>query len=195
MEQSERDSRASIAAAALVEFAEFGFDGARIARITGRAGVNKQLLYYYFGSKSKLYRAVVSEIVDDLTGRIRRRLSTDNPVERIRARSSAVFEYLASNSSRTHIVLSGLSDQREETAPIRAAVVELAAQLRKEVSAAQGAGYFRDDVDPARAASQAVTLLLGYFSLNPLLDQAGTETKPADWIQSAGDLLARSLSW
>jgi AcrR family transcriptional regulator len=193
--KTERDSRASIAEAALVEFAEYGFDGARIARIAARARVNKQLLYYYFGSKSSLHQSVVRDIAREFTHLIRSRLNTDNPVERIRARSGIAFDYLASNSTRTRLLLSGLSDEREETEPIRGAITEFQAQLHREISAAQGGGFFRDDVDPARAAAQTVILLLGYFSLNPLLDQTGSQTTPADWIQSTGDLLARSLSW
>lgn len=195
MDREARDSRGSIATAALVEFAEFGFDGARIARIAGRAQVNKQLLYYYFGSKTELYSSVVRDIADALGSQIRGRLGTDNPVERIRARSSAVFHYLATSPDRTRIVLAGISDHRDVVAPIRSAVRDLVSQLQKEISAAQGMGYFRDDVDPARAAAQAVTLLLGYFSLTAVLDQAAHESWPADWIQSANDLLARSLSW
>ena len=40
------------------EFAEKGFAGARVDVIAARAGVNKQLISYYFGSKQGLYDAV-----------------------------------------------------------------------------------------------------------------------------------------
>jgi AcrR family transcriptional regulator len=52
-------SRSRVLAAAMREFAEHGFNGARIDRIATRAGVNKQLIYYYFGSKADLYVAVL----------------------------------------------------------------------------------------------------------------------------------------
>jgi AcrR family transcriptional regulator len=45
------------------EFAEKGLAGARVAEIAEQAGVNKQLLYYYFGSKEGLYSAVLSSTV------------------------------------------------------------------------------------------------------------------------------------
>src|SRR4030088_3551457 len=45
--------------AALDEFAAKGLDGARVDAIAARAGVNKRMLYYYFGSKDDLYRAVL----------------------------------------------------------------------------------------------------------------------------------------
>lgn len=44
--------------AATEEFAEKGFVGARVAEIAARAGVNKQLISYYFGGKEGLYRAL-----------------------------------------------------------------------------------------------------------------------------------------
>ncbi|MCF2529120.1 TetR/AcrR family transcriptional regulator [Yinghuangia soli] len=45
--------------AAVVEFAEFGPAGARVARIAQRAGVNKERIYQYFGSKEALFIAVL----------------------------------------------------------------------------------------------------------------------------------------
>lgn len=44
--------------AALAEFADKGRAGARVSEIAGRAGVNKQLISYYFGGKDGLYRAL-----------------------------------------------------------------------------------------------------------------------------------------
>lgn len=52
-------TRASILAAARAEFAEKGLDGARVNQIARRAGANKQLVYYYFGSKDELYKAAL----------------------------------------------------------------------------------------------------------------------------------------
>ena len=40
-------------------FAKKGFDGARIDQIAAKAGINKQRIYAYFGSKSELYRRVL----------------------------------------------------------------------------------------------------------------------------------------
>ena len=51
-------SRQALLAAALDEFSRRGFAGARVADIARRAGVNKQLINYYFGSKEGLYLAL-----------------------------------------------------------------------------------------------------------------------------------------
>jgi TetR/AcrR family transcriptional regulator len=48
-----------ILAAALAEFAAHGFAGARVDAIARRAGINKRMLYHYFGDKEALFRAVL----------------------------------------------------------------------------------------------------------------------------------------
>jgi AcrR family transcriptional regulator len=52
-------TRKRIFDAATREFAEHGLAGARIDAIAQRAGANKQLIYAYFGSKEKLFAAVL----------------------------------------------------------------------------------------------------------------------------------------
>lgn len=52
-------TRARILAAARDEFARLGLGGARVDRIATLAGANKRMLYYYFGSKDELFRAVL----------------------------------------------------------------------------------------------------------------------------------------
>jgi AcrR family transcriptional regulator len=48
---------------AIREFAEKGMAGARVAEIANQAGVNKQLLYYYFESKEGLFTAALGRMV------------------------------------------------------------------------------------------------------------------------------------
>src|SRR2546430_16469772 len=54
-------TRKRILAAALQEFSAKGIDGARVDAIAERAGTNKRMLYYYFGSKDALFRAVLAQ--------------------------------------------------------------------------------------------------------------------------------------
>jgi TetR/AcrR family transcriptional regulator len=54
-------TRKLILEAAAAEFAAHGFAGARIAAIASRAGVNQQLISYYFDGKEGLYRALSEE--------------------------------------------------------------------------------------------------------------------------------------
>ncbi|MFO1352276.1 MAG: TetR/AcrR family transcriptional regulator [Gammaproteobacteria bacterium] len=52
-------TRQRLLKAALKEFAGKGLGGGRVDRIAERAGVNKRMLYHYFGSKEGLFLAVL----------------------------------------------------------------------------------------------------------------------------------------
>ena len=54
-------TKAKLLAAARREFADKGIAGARVDAIAERAGVNKQLIYYYFGTKEDLFREILRE--------------------------------------------------------------------------------------------------------------------------------------
>lgn len=59
-----RDAQASkeaILTAALIEFSEKGYSGARVDEIARRAGVSKPLIYDYFGDKDAVYAAALRE--------------------------------------------------------------------------------------------------------------------------------------
>jgi TetR/AcrR family transcriptional regulator len=53
-------TRERLLEAALVEFGEHGYAGARISAIARRAGVNQQLISYYFDGKEGLFQALRS---------------------------------------------------------------------------------------------------------------------------------------
>src|SRR5205085_859959 len=61
---NERALRISLSARE--EFARRGFAGARVEQIARRAGVNKQLLFYYYHSKRGLFQAVLAEAASEL---------------------------------------------------------------------------------------------------------------------------------
>ena len=60
------DTQEKILRAACKIFAADGFHGTRIDNIAETAGVNKQRIYAYFGSKSKLFEHCVGVILDDM---------------------------------------------------------------------------------------------------------------------------------
>jgi TetR/AcrR family transcriptional regulator len=64
-----KQTRAAILSAAGRAFAKSGLAGARTDAIAAAAGVNKALLYYYFGSKEGLYEAVVEDHFSDFNRR------------------------------------------------------------------------------------------------------------------------------
>lgn len=54
-------SRAGILAAATDEFAERGFEGARLDAIAQRTSTTRAMIYYYFGDREALYLAVLEQ--------------------------------------------------------------------------------------------------------------------------------------
>ena len=60
-------TKARILAAALRDFSARGINGARVDAIAARAETNKRMLYYYFGSKDGLFRAVLRHRLTEQT--------------------------------------------------------------------------------------------------------------------------------
>lgn len=70
-------TREAILIAAQHEFAKRGLSGASVNAISNRAGANKRLIYYYFGSKDDLYLAVLERVYEGLRG-AERKLNLDH---------------------------------------------------------------------------------------------------------------------
>ena len=84
--------------AAVAEFAQFGFEGGRVDRIARQAGVNKQLVYHYFGSKADLYRVALEEVYRNIREREQDlHLADVEPQEAMRRLVGFSFDYLAEN--------------------------------------------------------------------------------------------------
>src|SRR6266508_4934286 len=87
-----------IVAAARDEFAKRGLAGARVEQIARRAGVNKQLLFYYYHSKRGLFQAVLTQAATELEGALAalaRPTGQPPPLERLRLALDAQFDFLA----------------------------------------------------------------------------------------------------
>ncbi len=63
-------TRDRLIAAAALEFAARGFDGAKVDRIAARARLNKAMLYYHFHNKAALYREILTEMFTALAERV-----------------------------------------------------------------------------------------------------------------------------
>ncbi len=87
-------SQGDILDAATVEFAALGLGGARVDRIAEGAGVNKRLIYYYFGSKEDLFLAVLERAYEGIRGEERRlNLTEVEPIEAVRRLIAFTWNY------------------------------------------------------------------------------------------------------
>jgi TetR/AcrR family transcriptional regulator len=84
--------------AARREFAGRGLAGARVDDIAERAGVNKQLVYHYFGDKDALYLAVLEWVYEEIRTH-ERQLNLEGlpPQTAIRKLIESSFDYLAAH--------------------------------------------------------------------------------------------------
>ncbi|WP_327295134.1 MULTISPECIES: TetR family transcriptional regulator [unclassified Streptomyces] len=92
-------TRARLLAAARTEFAEHGMGGARVDRIAVRAGANKERIYGYFGSKEKLFTAVVAEALNEHAVRVG--LPDGDPGEY----AGRMYDYHLSNPELTRMLM------------------------------------------------------------------------------------------
>jgi TetR/AcrR family transcriptional regulator len=195
-----------IGLAAREEFARRGFAGARVDEIARRAGVNKQLLFYYFHSKRGLFQAVLSQATNELeTALSGLTLPAGVPLERLRVTLQAQFEFLAGHPELVALLAQaarlggsgrGGGPGGMDFAPFAPAVKRLVVLLAE----GQGLGQVRDDIDPHLAAAQALVLMVGYLSMEAVV-AASARPLSADepalrerWRQAAVDLVVAGVS-
>lgn len=64
---TDASSKDRILRAALAQFAQKSFEGARVDEIARSAGVNKALIYYYFKSKEEILEALFQNAIQDFS--------------------------------------------------------------------------------------------------------------------------------
>lgn len=95
--QPER-TRAFILDAATAEFSARGLGGARVDSIARAAGVNKRMLYHYFGNKEALFLAVLERAYEKIRGQESAlRLENLPPAEAMRRLVRFTFKYFVEN--------------------------------------------------------------------------------------------------
>jgi TetR/AcrR family transcriptional regulator len=182
-------SRDRILSAARREFAQYGFAGARVARIARQAAVNKQLIFYYFESKAGLHAAVAEPDAKAAPGDVP---PGTTPPEHFRQAISRVFAGL---EERPDLV--ALLTDRQRGPEASAAALRLCqatqSELARSISEGQGLGYYRDDVDPQIVACQALVLCAGFLALEPLLETPTAARR--EWGGAVADLLLTAAAW
>jgi TetR/AcrR family transcriptional regulator len=166
-------TRQKLLAAARREFAACGLAGARVDEIAARAGVNKQLVYHYFGDKDALYLAVLEWVYEEIRDQERKLNLEGLPPERaIRKLIESSFDHLAAHPD--FIVL--LNDENRGGARHVRGSRRLEAMHSPLVSMVdtilkQGirAGTFRRGINPVHLYISIAGLSYFFFSNTPTL--------------------------
>jgi TetR/AcrR family transcriptional regulator len=149
--------------AARREFASRGLAGARVDDIAERAGVNKQLVYHYFGDKDALYLAVLEHKLN---------LAGLPPDTAIRKLIESSFDHLAAHPD--FILL--LNDENRGGArhvrgsrKLEAMHSPLVSLVSKILGEGVKAGTFRRGVNPVHLYISIAGLSYFFFSNTPTL--------------------------
>ena len=166
-------TRNKLLTAARHEFARSGLAGARVDEIAERAGVNKQLVYHYFGDKDALYLAVLEWVYEEI--RVQERLLNLEglPPERaIKKLIESSFDHLAAHPD--FIVL--LNDENRGGArhvrgsrKLKAMHSPLVSMVSKILADGVRAGIFRKGVNPVHLYISIAGLGYFFFSNTPTL--------------------------
>jgi TetR/AcrR family transcriptional regulator len=165
-------TRRTLLDAAAAVFAEHGFAGARVDEIADRAGVNKRMIYAYYGDKEGLYRDVLSsrlalpEAAKDVAAAADPRRALEEVVRwyfQLLSRDRAFARLLA------WAMLSDGPRGRDILLDSAAPTLELVAALgrRAVATGALGAGF-----DPEMFRTTVIALCLGYSLQHPAFEAA-----------------------
>lgn len=160
-------TREKILSAAEEIFAEKGIWGSRVDEIAERAGVNKRMLYAYFGNKEQLYVKVLEELYLRVSAH-EAKLSVENLgcIEAIPLIVRHYFDFLRSNRSFVKLVMwENLNEGRylatSEASAIRGVSLE---GLRRKLEEGIRRGEIRPDVDLDAVIVSFNMFCFSYFS-------------------------------
>jgi TetR/AcrR family transcriptional regulator len=159
--------------AARREFAQNGLAGARVDEIAARAGVNKQLVYHYFGDKDALYLAVLEWVYEEIREQ-EHKLNLEGlpPEQAIRKLIESSFDHLAAHPD--FIVL--LNDENRGGARhvrgskrLEAMHSPLVSMISKILGDGVRSGIFRRGINPVHLYISIAGLSYFFFSNAPTL--------------------------
>jgi TetR/AcrR family transcriptional regulator len=161
-------TKAALLAAATREFADRGYGSARIDQIVKRAGVSKQVLYYYFGSKEALYVAVLEEAYAGLRAEeARLELAGRDPVEGIRELALSLWRYHTRHRELISLVNTEnlhRAKHLKRSARIAGLNSPLIAELTDLIARGKAAGRFRADADAVDTYITIAAMTFYYLS-------------------------------
>ena len=161
-------TQAAILAAATEEFARHGLGGARVDRIAESAGINKRMLYYYFGNKEALFLAVLESEYRRIREAERAlNLEQTDPVEGIRRLVKFTWDYYLErpqfitllNSENLH-----RAEHLKRSAQVRAMHSPFVAMIDDLLERGRRSAVFRAGVDPVQLYISIAALTYFYLS-------------------------------
>ncbi|HET7668848.1 MAG TPA: TetR/AcrR family transcriptional regulator [Burkholderiales bacterium] len=145
-------NRARILEAAIDEFAARGFKGASMDAIAARTNTTRALINYYFGSKEKLYIAVLEQVYVEIR-EAEGKLDLDHldPVAALRRIVEFTYNYYLEHEGFVRIVVAenqARGRQLKKSRAMRTLNRPIIDRLSGVIARGQAEGRFRRDADP-----------------------------------------------
>src|SRR5688572_24931836 len=160
-------SRAGIIAAAIDEFAARGLKGASMDAIAARTHTTRALINYYFGSKEKLYIAVLERVYGEIR-EAEGKLDLDDvePVDAVRRIVEFTYDYYVSHEGFVRLVVAenqARGRHLRKSKMMRTLNRPIIDRLGGVIARGQAKGLFRPDVDPVEIHKSIAAL--GMFNV------------------------------
>lgn len=161
-------SRERIVRAAYDEFAEYGFDGARVDRIVERADISKNLLYHHFEGKEDLFIRVMEIVYQEMRLCHQDTLLVDlDPCEAMAKLVIQTFSHFVTSPHTVNLMNSEnlhRAKHIKQSKLIRNMYNPLMENIKAILHKGQEVGVFRGNVDPIELYISISGL--GYFYLS-----------------------------
>jgi AcrR family transcriptional regulator len=160
-------TRARILAAAKSEFARKGLGGARVDAIAARAKANKRMIYHYFGSKDRLFTAVLEEAYRDIrSAELKLPLDMLEPEEAIETLLRFTWDYYLANPEFVTLVNSANLHQArhlKNSETFRSFGPPFVGLVKSILERGVAKGIFRPGIDPVQL--NITIAAIGYYYL------------------------------
>ena len=161
-------SRANILQAARTEFARSGLGGARVDQIAKMAGINKRMLYHYFGNKDDLFCAVLeANYAHKRDSEKALELEQEEPVEAIRKLIALTWDYYLQYPEFLTLLNSAILHQAKhlkKSTEIRKMHTPFVSMIKGVLDKGVSQKLFKKNVDPAQLYISIAGLSYFYLS-------------------------------
>jgi AcrR family transcriptional regulator len=145
-------NRARIVRAAMDEFASRGFKGASMDAIAARTHTTRAMINYYFGSKEKLYLAVLEDVYSEIR-QAEGELDLDHlaPVAAMRRIVEFTFRYYIDHENFVRLVIAenqAKGRHLRKSKAMRTLNRPIVERLSRVIERGQAEGSFRPGIDP-----------------------------------------------
>lgn len=159
--------------AARAEFVDYGLAGARVDRIAERAGINKAMIYYHFGSKENLYQEIINLQLEKVGQFVAEHISEEADFEKFLYRLAAFYDSMFETLHDFKAIF--LREMASGGERIRSALMRTIAEkgltkkLKSIIDQGKRTGQFRS-IDSRQAIISFIGMNLFYLLMAPIFN-------------------------